>query len=245
MGGNSIMKKISLILFILFSSIQIANAQALLILLFGDKLSTETLQAGINASVSASKFTGYDDTDYRISWAFGAFFEIKLNDNWSLQPELTVKTPGGAGNMPPEYYLDEEIIDSLTTNVSVATSMNYITIPVYIKYKAGHWGFGLGPQIGYLTSATDTYSGLTSFDDSFTLDRNVRSDYNLWDVGVTGMIDYMFSPEEDMLSTRVTLKYYLGFSDILKDNTGAAVHNSIFLLSVGIPIGGGDDSDED
>jgi len=61
------MKKTLLILVILFSSIQIANAQALLILLFGDKLSNENFQAGINASLYASNFTGMDDTKYRIN----------------------------------------------------------------------------------------------------------------------------------------------------------------------------------
>ena len=42
------MIKTIFILFILCSSIQIANARALLKLLFGDKLSTENLQTGIN-----------------------------------------------------------------------------------------------------------------------------------------------------------------------------------------------------
>ena len=55
----------------------------------------------------------------------------------------------------------------------------------------------------------------------------------------------MFSPEDDMLSTRITLKYYYGLTDIIKDNPGSAVHNSIFLLSVGIPIGGGGDDDDE
>jgi hypothetical protein len=237
------MKRTILIFFILCSSIQVANAQALLIILFGDKLSTENFQAGINASLSASNFTGLDNTNYRISWAFGAFFEIKLNDQWSLQPELTIKTPGGARDMPPDFYLDDEVIDTLFNDVTVTTSMNYVTIPIYIKYTTGHWGFGLGPQFGYLTSATDNYSGGTLFGDDFNLDRKVKDNYNSWDVGTTFMVDYLFSPDKRMLSTRLTLKYYLGLTDVFKDNPGSAVTNSLFLLSLGIPIGGGDSSE--
>ena len=239
------MKKLIIIIFLLFSSIQIANAQALLIILFGDKLSTEKLQAGINASLSASNFTGMDNTNYRISWAFGAVFEIKLNENWSLQPELTIKTPGGARNMPPDYYLEDDVIDSLFNDLTVTTSMNYLTIPVYIKYTTGHWGFGIGPQFGYLTSATDTYSGDTLFGDEITLDRKVKDNYNSWDGGLTFMIDYLFKPENKMLTTRLTLKYYLGLTDVLKDNPGSAVNNSLFLLSIGIPIGGSDPSEKE
>jgi hypothetical protein len=232
------MKKMILIGIFTLSLIQFANAQALLIILFGDKLSTETLQAGINADLSYSNFNGMEGTDYRVSWAFGAFFEIKLSENWSLQPELTIKTPGGAKNMPPEYYLEQNIIDTLTSDVTVTTSMNYISVPIYLKYTTGHWGFGGGPMFGYLTSATDTYSGGTAFGDEFSLDRKVKDRYNNWDVGLTFMIDFLFSPEEKMRSTRLGLKYYMGLTDILNDNTGDAVNNSIFLLSLGIPIGG-------
>ena len=46
-----------------------------------------------------------------------------------------------------------------------------------------------------------------------------------------------------MLSTRLGLKYYMGLTDIIKDNTGDAVTNSIFLLSLGIPIGGGNEEE--
>ena len=123
--------------------------------------------------------------------------------------------------------------------------MNYLTIPVYIKYTTGHWGFGAGPQIGYLTSATDTYSGGTLYGDAINLDRKVKDNYNIWDAGLTFMIDYLFAPEKKMLSTRLTLKYYLGLTDVIKDNPGSAVNNSLFLLSIGIPIGGGGSSEED
>jgi len=237
------MKKIILVCLFSFSIVQMANAQALLIILFGDELSTETLQAGINADLSASNFTGMNGTDYRISWAFGAFFEIKLSENWSLQPELTIKTPAGANNMPSDYYLEEEIIDTLFNDINVTTSMNYISIPIYLKYTTGHWGFGAGPMFGYLTSATDTYSGGTTFGDDFSLDRKVKDRFNNWDVGLTFMVDFLFAPEEKMRSTRLGLKYYMGLTDILNDNSGDAVSNSIFLLSLGIPIGGSD-SDE-
>ena len=236
------LRLLSLLVF-LFAATSTVNAQALLIILFGDKLSTETFQAGINADLSYTNFTGVDGTNYRTSWAFGAFFEIKLSENWSLQPELTIKTPGGAKNMPSEYYVEQEIIDSTFTDVNVTTSMNYISVPIYLKYTTGHWGFGAGPMFGYLTGATDTYSGGTTFGDEFSLDRDVRARYNNWDVGFTVMVDFLFAPEEKMQSTRLGLKYYGSFTDILKENSGETVSNSIFLLSLGIPIGGSD-SDE-
>jgi hypothetical protein len=238
------MKNILLILFVAFSFQTTSNAQALLILLFGDKLSTETFQMGINASLSASNITGIDNTNYRISWAFGAFGEIRLNDDWFLHFNLTVKTPGGAKNVEGFEDLIPEI-DTLTSDIKISRSLNYITLPVFIKYKLGAVKFGVGAQLGYLTSASDVYEGYTFRGDDLSMVRDIREHLNHWDAGVTGIIDYFFNPNDNMRSVRLSLTYYYGLTDMLKDNTGDAWNNSIFLLSLGIPVGGSDDETVD
>ena len=68
-------------------------------LLFGDKLSTEKFQLGINADLVWSGYTGAGSYDPRFSWAFGAYGEIKLSERWHLQPEITLKTPAGANDL--------------------------------------------------------------------------------------------------------------------------------------------------
>ena len=113
--------------------------------------------------------------------------------------------------------------------------------PVYIKYATGSFKFGLGGQLGYLSSATDVYEGSTILGDDFSMNREVVEYHNRWDAGITAMIDYFFMPEKKMKSLRLSLKYYYGLTDILKDNPGDAVNNSIFLLSLGIPVGGSDE----
>ncbi len=234
------MKKILLTLFVVFSLHTTSNAQALLILLFGDKLSTETFQMGINASLSASNINGLDNTDYRISWAFGAFGEVKFTDDWYLHFNLTAKTPGGSKNVEPfEDILP--VIDTLTSDIQITRALNYITLPVFIKYRLGPVKLGVGAQLGYLTSAGDIYEGFTFLGDDLSMERNIRDKLNLWDAGVTGIIDYFFKPEKNMRSLRLSLTYYYGLTDILKDNTGDAWNNSIFLLSIAIPVGGSDE----
>lgn len=222
----------------LFGSV--ANAQALLIILFGDQLSTETFQMGINAAGSASTIGGLDNADYRISWAFGAFGEVRLSNDLFLHFNLTIKTPAGAKNVEAfEDFLP--VIDTLTSDITITRALNYITLPVFIKYKLGPVKLGLGAQIGYLSSASDVYEGYTYLGDDLSMDRNIREKLNHWDAGVTGIIDYFFAPEKNMRSLRVSLTYYYGFTDMLKDNTGDAWNNSVFLLSLGIPVGGSDD----
>jgi hypothetical protein len=237
------MKKLLLVITVAFAFQTASNAQALLMLLFGDKLSTEKFQMGINAAVTASDIAGITDAKFRYSWAFGAFGEVKFNDDWFLHFNLTAKTPGGAKNVQPFEEIIPEI-DTLTTDISITRSFNYITLPVYIKYRLGAVKLGVGGQLGYLTSASDLYEGYTFLGDDLSMDRNIRDKLNLWDAGVTGIIDYYFKPEAKMKSMRISLTYYYGLTDILKDNPGDPWRNSIFLLSLAIPMGGGDDVDE-
>jgi hypothetical protein len=236
------MNKLTLVIACIILTVKIASAQALLIILFGDKLSTEKFQMGINADVSYTNLNGYDGTKYRWDWAFGAFGEIRLNDHWSLQPEITVKTPAGAKEIPG-LNPGNPILDSLFNGVSVTRKMNYLTLPIYVKYKTGKFGFALGPQIGYLTGATDYYEGSTIVGDQFTLQKGVTGLHNRWDAGATVLLDFIFKPQKKMRSMRLGLKYYIGLTDIVKDNPGDAVTNSIFLLSLGIPVGGSDEEE--
>ena len=235
------MKKILLTLFVVFSLHTTSNAQALLMLLFGDKLSTDTFQMGINVAGTASDIGGITDANLRYSWAFGAFGEVRFSDDWFLHFNLTAKTPGGAKNVQPFEDIIPAI-DTLTTDISVTRSFNYITLPVFIKYNLGSFKLGVGAQLGYLTSATDIYTGYTFRGDDLSMERNIRDKINLWDAGVAGIIDYFFKPDKNMRSLRLSLTYYYGLTDMLKDNTGDAWNNSIFLLSIGIPVGASGDS---
>jgi hypothetical protein len=237
------MKKLLLIISVAFVFPTTTNAQALLMLLFGDKLSTEKFQMGINAAVTASDIAGITDANFRYSWAFGAFGEVKFNDDWFLHFNLTAKTPGGAKNVQPFEEIIPEI-DTLTTDISVARSFNYITLPVYVKYRLGPIKIGVGGQVGYLTSASDVYNGYTFLGDDLTMDRDIKDKLNHWDAGVTGIIDYYLNQEAKMKSMRISLTYYYGLMDILKDNPGDPWKNSFFLLSVAIPMGGSDDVEE-
>jgi hypothetical protein len=162
---------------------------------------------------------------------------VKFSDLWSLHFDLTIKTPAGAKEVAPFTDPIDEV-DDLFDSYTISREMNYITLPVYIKYKIGKFKLGAGGQLGYLTSATDVYSGKTKYEDDYTMNRKVLEYFNRWDAGVTAMIDYYFDTSKAMKSLRLGLKYYYGLTDIVKDNPGDSINNSIFLLSLGIPVGG-------
>ncbi len=97
----------------------------------------------------------------------GIFLEYPLNENFSIQPEINYDGQGGkrAGLQPitntelppnpasPYYYADFR-------NESI---LNYLEIPVLLKYTFGGEGLkfqgNIGPYIGFLLNAKEVSSG--------------------------------------------------------------------------------------
>ena len=166
------MKKYVFLTLLLFVPVQQARGQALLVLLFGDKLSTEKFQLGINAIASGSSFIGVADEKMRISWGFGALGEVNLGDPWYLQFDLTLKSPAGASSIPG-LVPDEPIFDSIFQDIAADQNLSYISLPIWLKYRAGAFKVGLGGQLNYLISATEVYAGKGIQGNDFTLEKNV------------------------------------------------------------------------
>ena len=228
---------------------QAANAQALLIILFGDKLSTEKFQLGINADLTFSSVTGLSDASTRMSWAFGAYGEVNLGTHWRLQPELTVKTPAGASKITPgaagNPFLPtgDPTIDNAIANGTVTRSANYLTLPLILKYVAGPLGFGVGGQLGILTGADDEL--ISEVDaGALRLKQSVKDTLNTWDAGLVASLDFAFRPKDKMRSLRLNAKFYYGLTETLKGNTGDPIRNWILFVGLDIPVGGSDDVPE-
>ena len=223
-----------------------ADAQALLIILFGDKLSTDKFQMGINADLVWSGYTGLGSNSPRSSWAFGAYGELKLSSHWRLQPELTIKTPGGAKNLdvnttpgPFDMPTGDAALDSIRDASTLTRSTNYVTLPLLVKYVAGPVAFSAGPQIGFLTGATDRLEGEVDRGD-LTLETGSKDFLNSFDAGLVGGISFALDPGRQMRSLRIDAKFYYGLTDVVKDNAGAAARNWMFFIGLDIPVGGKD-----
>ena len=218
--------------------VESAQGQVLLAILFGDKLSTENFQMGIKLDRAFTTLSEVDGADYRQGWAFGAFGEIKLSDKWALQPELSMTAPGGAqeflGSPPGDPNLDE-----VFENVLVTRKMSYTNLSFLVKYKAGRFGIGVGPQIGYLRKAEDFYEGKATGVGKFTLTKDVIDDHSRFDFGITANLEYYLAPEKAMKSMRIHVVPYFGLTDVLDVNSGDAVKNFSIQVGIGIPVGAG------
>jgi Outer membrane protein beta-barrel domain len=214
-----------------------ASAQALLVLLFGDKFASENVQGGIKFDVVASNLYGLSGAARLRSWDLGGFLEVKLSNQLSIQPEFTFKSPAGAKNLP-FVATGVPSVDSAFAaagDVSVARTLGYITFPVLIKLKAGRFAFGIGPQLGYVVRAEDRYTGTVAREDDLSYTVGLWSRVNRWDTGVTAMAEFALAPTLGLQSMRIRALWYHAFNDALSDAPGA---NESLGIGFGLPIGG-------
>ncbi len=211
------------------------QSQAVWILIFGDKLSNDFMQSGINVSVSYSNYLQLNSAKPLRSWAIGGFTDIKINKTWAISMEMTVKSPTGASgleNLYPHYYINDSLIKD--QNLSIETT-NF-SVPFFVKYKTKYVNFGIGPQFIYAYKSTKKYSATTNTGEEITIKEKNKDLINDFDMGIASMVEFYLSPNQPNTSLRIGLEYYYGFLSPLKayDN----IHNSVFLIKVGIPIAG-------
>jgi hypothetical protein len=216
---------------------RLGNAQAVLVLLFGDKFASENVQGGIKFDVAFSKLSGLPDATRRRSWDLGGFLEVKLGNTLSIQPEFTFKSPAGASSLPfvPTGLASVDNAFSAATDVSVTRDLGYITLPVLLKIKTGRMAFGLGPQVGYIVRAEDHYTGTLVRENDLSYDVSLWPRVNRWDAGLNALAEFNLDPHLGLQSLRVRVAWYHGYGDALSDAPGT---NESLVFGVGLPIGG-------
>ncbi|HET9385771.1 MAG TPA: outer membrane beta-barrel protein [Gemmatimonadales bacterium] len=213
------------------------SAQALLVLLFGDKFASERVQGGIKFDVVGTTLSGLSSAARLRSWDLGGFLEVKLSERFSIQPEFTFKSPAGARALPfaPTGVPDIDSAFAGATNVSVTRTLGYVTIPILLKLRTHRVGLGLGPQIGYIVRAEDRYTGTVSREDDLSYTVGLWSRVNHWDTGVSAVAEFFLAPGMGLHSMRIRAVWYHAFGDALSDAPG---RNDTIGIGFGLPIGG-------
>ena len=216
----------------------VASGQVLIGMLLGAKVTSPTFHLGANVGATYSTLTGIDGAEGKLGFQLALFGEWKFAENWYLQPELTPFFYTGAkgvptgtiGRLPP----DEFTVDTCTT------SMNYFSVPVILKYAVSpQFHIGAGGQVGWALSAKNTYDSVPAGDVEVTVDQDIKDDITSPDYGVLAHLEYKF--KDHYLSPSITARYYYGLTDVIKDNEGDEVRNSVFSLLLSFPVGGAED----
>jgi opacity protein-like surface antigen len=124
----------------------------------------QILKFGIKAGINYANYTGSDaNTDAITNFHAGLVSEIKIFENFAIQPELYYSTQGAEVDNLGEQFKNE---------------LGYISIPVLAKfYLTDDFSLELGPQASFLLSERNE------------VDAN---DSNSFDFAVAGGLSYKF-----------------------------------------------------
>lgn len=204
-------------------------------LLLGDKINSGTIEFGLDGGLAITSISNISPSETRKVLNLGFYFDIKFHDsnNLLLHTGVIVKSTMGAKNLSPYPTSDIEI-DSLFSNGSVLRKLNYFNVPIMLKYKFNNFiVVEGGPQLGLLSKATDEFS-VEINNNTLTYTNKVSDQYKKIDFGLVLGTGYKLLKGTGM---NLGVRYYCGLMNILKDSNGAIMHNNVFYIYAGIPIG--------
>lgn len=188
----------------------------------GITANAQEVKFGPKAGVNFSNLSGTDNSEMLVGFHVGAVAEIKVNDKFSVQPELTYSTQGTkfSGN---ETYL------GVMTSYENKQKIDYINIPVMAKYYVAD-GFSVeaGPQVGFLMKAENESDASVGGISSNTKSDN-KDAFKGTDFGVNFGLAYDL-PNGFFVNGR----YNLGLTDIRENSdNGDSVKNNVIQVGVG------------
>jgi hypothetical protein len=157
---------------------------------FSVAVKAQTLSLGVKGGMNIAKLTDFDDSKVRASIHAGAFANIGLTKEWSIQPELLYS---GQGN---KYDI---------LNQQLTTKLGYINIPVMVQYRiVDEFFLEAGPQLGFLAGAK-TKSGKVTVD--------IKDEMKSVDFGLGFGLGYEFG-----MGLGVGARYMFGLSKVFDNN---------------------------
>jgi len=227
------MKKIVLAITFVFCLQTIVNAQAaLIVLLLGDKVATEKFHLSVDAGLNISSLPGLKQQQSAHGLYFGLGTFIKLNEKWALTPEFKPLSPRGANQVSP--------LRDYATSLSSATysfELNYIDVPVLIQYKLSEKIFAsAGPQISFLTSATQVAAGNIPAGTTVDIKEKMKSNFSATYFSFPIEAGYHVSDARKGKGMDVKIRYAIGLSNMIAATNYGSSNGSTFQVFLSFPF---------
>jgi len=209
---------------------------ALIILILGDKVATENLHLSIDGAINLSTLSDIEGAKISPGVNFGLGIHIKLNDKWTLRPELKFLSRSGSKGVEPILEVPEGI------NINETKfKLNYLDIPVFLKYKITPQFFlSAGPQISFLTMARQISEGTLSGSSETTVVMDIQPFFSNIDLSIPVEAGYTLNLATKKTTTKmkvhVFVRYIHGFMEVFEDPAIGSARNSTFQFGLSIPF---------
>jgi hypothetical protein len=206
-------------------------------------------KVGLNLSNLIGDYpTAINEHNSKMGINIGGFAEYKINEKFTLQPELLFSTQGNTYGLKT-YYGGGSYYDGAEYNVK----LNYLNLPIILKYKIiDKLNIEFGPQIGFLMSAKtiiDVTEDSRDPSQNYSVEVDLLNDgiYNFGGTYIQGKaganrLDFSFNLGSSYDITEkifIQGRYNFGLTNVDKYSTNGSsttswnMKNSVFQISLG------------
>lgn len=210
-----------------------AAAQVLVGMLAGGPLASETFNIGFDIGMSFATLSGLGDATRKNSAMFGLFGDWRFSEHAHVTVGLIPISSRGASELAPQP-LGDPVLDSLVSGGTMTRSFTTIDVPVILKYAPRRDTgprIGVGPQIAFVTGATDRYTAQSPSGTATTVEQDIGGQSAGIDAGVAFDLEWRWP----LLA--IGVRYYHGMTDLVSDNTGTPVRSRVLSGSGRIALG--------
>ncbi len=228
------MKKVIIILTLIFGVQSLHSQAALFALIFGDKVASENFNIGLEIGFPYANLSEVEGNSGKLGLNFGMSGNIKLNEQWSIHPSAFFLSNRGVELDALSLNSSNAELNSNFQNVPAKLKLSYIDVPVFINYRFSNSNFkvGLAPQISFRTSANAVFTN-----DQGDFDFDIKDQTSGTDFGMIAQVGYIWYNKKFDKEVHIHLRYYQGFSDAIDDGLVAGNNEFNYLgISLSFPF---------
>jgi hypothetical protein len=188
----------------------------------GDKAATERLHFGLTFGLSCGKLSGMDAERFG-GFSLGLAATIRLTARLSLVAEVVPFSRRGAASIPFATTGDPDLDPYFADPTKSALVLDYIDIPVLVKYRVGRFDVGAGAFAGFLNKATERFRADLETGTAVEYTKDVTEDYRDVDYGFVLEGSWTITRPRRGMGLILHVRYQAGLTDIPRESSWLAV----------------------
>jgi hypothetical protein len=212
----------------------ICQGQVLLVLLFGNKITSEKFYLSLNGGLNLNGKPSFNMENIDYYPYFGLSAHVKLNNKLFFVPGFS---PVSNRRVKMDQLISELPNTMALNNIKTKAILRYVDIPLLVAYNITPKMFvASGATVSILTKAQHEVNGMAVAGESITIDRDIMSNIIPVDFSIPIQIGYSIQKFRNGKGVNVIIDYSYGLRNVFKDKSMHSTHNSMLQVVLSFPF---------
>lgn len=182
----------------------------------GDEAATEKLHFSLNFGLNCATLAGAG-AERLGGPSVGLAATVRLNGRLSLVPEVTLLSRKGVTAIPFFTTGDPELDPYFADPAKSALVLDYVDIPVQIRYRLGRFNVGGGPFVAFLSKATERFRAEPETGGELLYTADVTGEFRKTDYGLVLEASWAITRPRRGAGLIFHVRWQAGLPDLLRD----------------------------